>query len=250
MSLQRTTRLTSKDIRIEYIPCGLADAAHDEDIDFHADVTGGTFKIRVNGELTAAITYVDTDATFETNVQTALDNLPLTGITFNVTVTGDECNITVTENIFIRITIEDNQLTGNATADDDFTQTINTQGTTTYVISNEVTQFSYERSVDTVDMTAISEYTGTDVPVKSTMSFDMTVFDANEVFTGFIIEEGQNGLFTVYKEGKIVGNEVFAFVGLIESFGKDFPDHEKLEISLSGMRQGKMEIPFGSVYRG
>lgn len=258
MSIKLTNRLTSKDIRVEYIPCGLEPATHDEDLIFSNVVDGGTFKLRVNGELTEDITYDETtQGGTATAIQTALNALPNTGAS-EFTVTGTDTSggtadnsfaIVASEDGFWRIQFEDNQLTASGGGEITVDQVVNTQGTETFVISTEFTQFSYERTVDTVDVTAISEYEGTDIPVKSTMSYDATIYDANEDFTAFVLEEGQNGLFTVYKEGKLDGNEVFAFVGLIESLGVDYPDHEKIEISMSGMRQGKMITPFGSIYR-
>lgn len=250
MSLAVTNRLTSKDVRIEFTPCSLVAAAHDVDLLFHADVTGGTFKLRINGELTGAITFSDTDATLDTNIGNAITALSLTGITFTVSTTTDTTSLTVSQSKFIRIVLEDNQLTGNATADPDYSFTLNTQGSEVVVLSGELTQFSYEESTDTVDVTAISELEATEIAVKSSMSFDATIYDANEDFTLYMLKSGENGLYTVYKEGKVVGKEVFAFTGLAESVGKELPDHEKIEISLSGMRQGAMSIPFGSIYRG
>lgn len=258
MSLDLTNRLTSKDIRIEYIPEGLVPATHDEDLTFSTNIDGGTFKLRVNGELTADITFDESvQGTTETNIQNALDALPnlsagdivVTGSDTDTDSADDSFALAAAADGWYRIEFVDTGLTASGGGEILVQQEVNTQGTEVFVISTQVTQFSYERTVDTVDVTTISEFEGTDIPVKSTMSFDATIYDADEDFTRFVIEEGQSGLFTVYKTGKFDGHDVFAFVGLIENVGEDFPDHEKLEISLSGMRQGAMVIPFGSTYR-
>lgn len=259
MSLTQTTRLTSKDIRVEYTPCGTAPATHDEDLVFGTNITGGTFRLRFNGEQTANITFDETvQGTTATNMQSALNGLPnLNGGTFTVTGSDtdsdsedDTFRVQFSQDGWVRIQVENLSDLTVSSGEAEVLHDVTVQGTETFVVSNEFTQFAYERTVDTVDVTAISEYEGTDIPVKATMSFDATIYDANEAFTAYVLEEGQNGLFVVYKEGKLIGKEHFSFVGLIETLGTDFPDHEKIEISMSGMRQGDMIIPFGSIYRG
>lgn len=259
MSLAVTNRLTSKDVRIEFTPCALAPATHDEAFQFHLDIASGTFKLRVNGELTSAITFDETTpGDTATAIQAALDALAnlssseigVTGSDTNADTDHDSFRFLAAGNGFYRIVVEADALVGNTSTDANIVRTITVQGSETYVLSGELTQFSYEESTDTVDVTAISELEATEIAVKSSMSFDATIYDANEDFTLFALKSGENGLYTVYKEGKVLGKEVFAFTGLAESIGKELPDHEKIEISLSGMRQGAMSIPFGSIYRG
>jgi hypothetical protein len=71
-----TKRITSEKIYIEFLPASLAPATHIQQLFFDAAVDGGTFKLWVNGETTAAITMTGTAATDIASINSALDALP------------------------------------------------------------------------------------------------------------------------------------------------------------------------------
>lgn len=242
-------RKTSENIVVEWLPCGV-EQTHDEDFQFNANVTGGTFKLRVNGELTAAITFSTTPATLVSNMQSAIDALPnVSGgdlVVSGAAVTA--INIVSSANVYWHFLVEADALTGNTTDDPNVVQVLNQQGATTVVISTEITKFNYDESIQTVDMRAINEVEAKNKPVGSEMSFSMMIFDA--VQDWFLsMHEGQNGLITVYEHGKVVGRPYYAFNALISGFSKDYPDHEKLQVDISGERVGAMVVPFESIYR-
>ena len=251
MACPITTRLTGKDLVIQYLPCGVA-ATHVQQLRFHADLTGGTFKLRVDGELTAAITFAVLEATLITNVDAALDALPnLTAAEIALT-GGDTENMTLTAsgNGFYNILIEEiDSLVGNSTADPNLTTDITTQGSALVTISSEISQFSWEATVETTDVTAISEFERTEIPVAEAVSFDMSVYKAAQSWAQ-AVKQGLWGTFFVCPVGKVGGNEVFAFNGLIEKVSESYPDHEKVEKEISGMRNGAWVYEPGSVYRG
>jgi len=243
-----TTRITSKDILIQFLPCGAA-GTHVQHFYFHDDVTAGTFKLRVNGEETAAITFSDTAATLITNVNAALDAL-------NTLTAGDlvlsgsdvtDMTLTAAAGGWYTVLVSDDSLTGNTTADPNYTTAVTTQGSELITLSSDVSSFSFEETVETVDVTAISEYEATEIDVKSSMTFSMNIYKANQSWE-HVIFAGQSGILYVYPEGKFDGKQYFALNALIESVSEDYPDHEKVEKEISGMRQGAMVAPLRSLY--
>ncbi|KKK74645.1 hypothetical protein LCGC14_2881720, partial [marine sediment metagenome] len=61
---------------------------------------------------------------------------------------------------------------------------------------------------------------------------------------------GQWGYVYVYQQGKIVGKKHFVMQSLLEKISESFPDHDKVEKEISGMRQGDWIVPPNTVYRG
>lgn len=250
MACVSATRLTSKDLRVDFIP-NCTEATHDQSWFYdHKTTYSGTFKLLVNGKKTAAITMSATAATLKTNIEAALDALLGASTSFTATVTVgttlDQFKLVSDVQDYYKVSVTDWAVTDGTDPISAPTTTINTQGSVSFTLSDGISQFSYEVSVDTIDMTAISEYQATTVPSKETMTFDFTVYDANETWQRAVFA-GQQGKFLVYKEGKVAGKQMFSFVGLLTKAGVDFPDHEKVEISISGERQGAMIDDFGTI---
>lgn len=252
---QLTNRFTSKDIVIQWLPCSdtgdAVEAAHVQHLYFHADVAAGTFKLRVNGELTAAITYSDTIATLLTNINTALDALPNLA-DGDIVATGaavSDVTLTGAAPFYYEIYIEEDALTGNTSDDPNVQTRVTTQGCAVVTISSEISEFSFEGSVETVDVTAISEYARLEIPVAEAVSFDMSIFKTNSTWE-LSVKQGVSGFLYVYPKGKVVGNEVFAFRALIDKVSESYPDHDVVEKQVTGVRQGDWLIRPNSVYRG
>lgn len=241
-------RFTSKDVLIQFLPCGTVQA-HIQHLRFHADVTAGTFKLRVNGNLTAAITYSDTIATLLTNINAALDALPNLA-PGDIVATGaavSDVILTGAASGFYEILVEADTLTGNTTDEPNVTTDVSQQGAELFTLSAQISSFSFEVTVDTVEVTAISEYEATEIPVKESMTFDISLYDAVEDWL-YAVRAGYRGIFYVYPQGKLPGNRYFAFWGLIDSVSADFPDHDVVEKEISGVRQGAMVVPFDAIY--
>jgi hypothetical protein len=244
-------RITSKDIRIELVPTATGVAAtHIQTLVFDAGWTGGTFKLRVNGLLTAAITYLDTAATLVTNINTALDAILGAGVLVAsssvstlVTLTGAAGGLTR----FFVISFEGLALTPSGF---EVSTEVLTQGGELIVISAEASSFSEDNKIDTVDVTAISEYFENKIPVKESMSWEFSLFNAQQTWLYILRSKALQGVFTVYPTGKFVNHRVGSFVGLVEAYKEDFPDHEKVEVTFSGSRIGAMIIPWESIYVG
>ncbi len=248
-----TSRFTSKDIHIDWLPCSDTgdgtEQAHVQHLYFHDDVTAGTFKLRVNGNLTAAITYSSTIATFLASINSALDALPNLAVGDIVATGASDADITLTgaDPFYYEIYVEDDALTGNATSDPNVQTRVTTQGCVTVRISSEISEFSFEGSVETVDVTAISEYERLEIPVAEAVSFDMSIFKTNSNWE-LSVKQGVSGILTVYPKGKVVGNEVFAFRALIDKVSESYPDHDIVEKQVTGVRQGAWVIRPNSVY--
>lgn len=255
MTASVTARFTSKDIVIQYLPCGLA-ATHIQTLSIEASISGGTFKLRVNGELTATIAWHATDATVVANINTALDALPNLDasdiVASGATVEAMTLTASGAGNKWFTIEIVADALTGNTSADPNITTLITTQGSILFTVSSDISAFNWEATVETVDVTTISEYARTEIPVAEAVSFDMSIYKATDQTEDFkhSMYAGASGHLTVYPTGKTIGLDVFSFVGLFENYSEDYPDHEKVEISANGMRQGDWVIPPHSVYRG
>jgi hypothetical protein len=250
MGCVTVNRLTSKDLRVDFIPA-CAEGNHDQSwYVLHQTTYGGTFKISVNGRKTAAITYNATPATLKTNIESALDTLLGATVSFTATVTAgtslDTIQLVSDIHDFYKVSFTDWAVTDGTDAIAAPTTAITTQGSVQFTLSAAISQFSYEVSVDTIDVTAISEYQTVERPVKESMTFDFTAYDANETWQRAVYA-GQEGKLIVYKEGLVAGKEMFSFVALLNKAGTDFPDHEKIEISFSGVRVGAMIDDFGTI---
>lgn len=243
-----STRNTSKDIVIDFLPNCVA-ATHVQKLYFHADITGGTFRLRVNGYQTADITMSGTPATDVTSIQTALDaltNLDADEITVSGTAIT-EITLTGSEDKWYTILIENESLTGNTSADSNVTTEVTTQGSTTIRLSAELSAFDVAETADMVDVTGISEEAGTEIAVKRTASFNMTLFDAASTWANQIFAK-QVGRLYVYKLGKINGKPYQILDVILGEVSVDYPDHDLIEISVSGMRQGDWIVPPNSIY--
>lgn len=242
-------RFTSKDIVIQYLPCG-AVGDHVQTVAFATDISAGTYKIRVNGYLTAAITFSATIATHLTAINAALDALPNLAPGDIVASGASNAAITLTADPglgWFTIVFESIALTGNSTADPDITTVVTTQGSKLYTLSAQISKFSYEVTVDTVDVTAISENEATEIPVKESMTFDLSLFRATEDWN-IAVKPGNRGILYVYEQGKTAGQKYFAFWALFDKASISFPDHAVVEADMSGKRQGAMVVPFDSIY--
>lgn len=242
-----TNRITSKNIVVEFLPSeGDAAAIHVEVLAFATGISAGTYKLRVNGLLTAAITFSATIATHLTAINAALDTILGAGTIVATGASNAAITLTADATGWYTIKQEAVALTGNSTTNDDITQTITTQGTALYRLSAELSEFSYEEKSDTVDVTGISEDEATEIPVKNSMTFSFNFFEARQSWP--FLFSGQTGIYYVYDEGKVAGKKFCAFRGVLDGLNKSYPDHEKVEVQASGKRQGAMIVPFDSIY--
>jgi hypothetical protein len=243
-------RITSEDIVIEYLPCG-EENIHIQQLRFQTDVSAGTFKLWVNGEQTAAITYNATIATLLTSINSALDALPNLAAGEIVATGASDANITLTANAegWYTILVQEDLLTGNTSSDPSLTTDVTTQGSKVYRISGELSSFNYENSADLVSMTGMSEKYERQKAVLRKMTFAANVYKSEADWVHAIFETAQ-GIIYVYDTGKVPGRKYFGFWALFDKVSFDYPDHDKVEGELSGVRNGEMVVPFFTTYNG
>lgn len=243
-------RMTSESIYIEYLPFSCEEADHIQHLYFDSAVDGGTFKLAVNGNVTAAITFNATIATLLSNINAALDALPNLGAGDIVASGASSADVTLTattvaaQNKYFLIEIYDDSLTQTVPNSNPHLQTeVTTQGSGWVRLSDDVSAVDWELSVETVDTTAISEYNRTEVPVADSVSGTASFYknkstSSGEQFALFLTPEKAWGILRIYPEGKVLGKEVITLRALVENFSETYPDHEKVEQELSFMRQG------------
>lgn len=237
------TRITSAGTYAEFKHGkGEAEQPHIQHLYMHADIAGGTFRLRVNGELTDDITITGTEATDVASINTALDalsNLADGDIVCSGTALED-LTLTGAADGFYRIEIpEDHEaLTGNTSTAPNITTEVTQIGGTWIALSADMSEFSYEETSETTDVTGLSEVEQEVLVVKSNASFNLSLYEANQSWSS-VIYSGIEGRLRVFNEGKIVGKKYLEMKCLIETVTGNTPDHDVLEKEISGMRQGK-----------
>jgi len=246
-----TNRITSEKIRIDWLPQNCEPAIHVQVLAFEATVSAGTFTLRVNGEETAPITYSATTATLITSINSALDALVgLAGGEIEATGTVNSAiTLTASGNGFYRILVDGSSLTGNTTVFPNVTSEVTTWGSDWVILSAELSTFDWDETVNTVDVTAISEYERTEIPVSSEATVSATMYKTDSSWK-HTIYAGVWGLIRVFPQGAFVGQEYFVGRVLIDSVSETYPDHEVVENDISGKRQGAWIVPPKSYYAG
>lgn len=113
-------------------------------------------------------------------------------------------------------------------------------------LEGDFTEFSADRSLDTVDVTAGNETSRYHKGTVEGLEFSITIFDANQTYKDDILP-GVVGVLNVKPEGTGAGLPEFEMNALFTGYNESFPFDGALEIELSGMRLGDMVIEYGSV---
>jgi len=248
-------RITSKDLVINFQPAGYpfldsTGACPEYGAEqncvvtiVQTGVTANTWKLRVNGHQTAALAG-DIDSA---DLQTALEALPnveagdllVTGI---ATEAAGTHTITAAANLlndFILYEVQEEDVEGEAVV------SYVTFGSKQYDLTAEMSSFSYSGSMETVDATGINEESRTHLPTVTDMTWDAMLYEALQSWRHLLVE-GVPGWVTVYEAGVGSGKRYFAFQALLTEASEDMNQFEKIEISLSGRRQGDYIIRPGS----
>lgn len=233
-------RISTKDTYVTYEPCGDPAAQHTVLIRFQGTATpAGTFKLWVDGQITAAITYDALVATLVTNIQTALD--AIAPATFTVTAVGSLAEIEADAVGYHRIIAMKDTMNVKPIAQ------VTLQGTETFELAADLSALSFTIDVDVTDVTAMGEYARTSIPVAEMVDCELSLYAANKE-TDWVLYSGGSGVLTVWDEGQITDGLYQQFMFLITSIGKEYPDKEKIEYTISGERQGEWYVPPGTRY--
>ena len=240
--LQR--RLTSNNATIDFLPCKI-EQLHKEVLDFRS-ASGGTFRLRVNGEETADITFAAI-ATLITNINSALD--ALAGLTSGELVASGTSTraVTVTSsgNEWYRVELLNvASLTGGAGAYGYSEQV----GATTLRIQDVVMKMDISIDVKDTEAAAIDEFEDFPQPISSGMNFNLSMYFESESPVNLPLAlEGLTGRFTIYNDGDAPGKTHFTFDAMVNSINVDYPFRDKIEIKIGGKRQGIFVDPFGTI---
>lgn len=248
-------RKTSKDVAITFQPVihprSVYTAAcvypvlgtaqdHIVNVTVPASITAGSYYVRVNGYRSAAILFSSNAAAVETLVEA------ITGVgAGNLTVSGTLPDLVFTatgdlQDKFLHIEIEGGELTGGTV-----TLEVAQAGSEVILISSETSSFSYVTTSDTVDMTAINEEARIEMTTVSDGTFSLSVYEALQEWRHMIID-GMEGYLTVYETGIGTGKRYFVWDALFTETSVSLEQFEKIEIEISGRRNGLDIIPVGS----
>lgn len=109
----------------------------------------------------------------------------------------------------------------------------------------DFTEFSIDRSYDTVDVTAGNETARYHKATIENMEWSATLYDSNPAHKDDLLP-GTVGVLLVEPEGAGVGKEEYSFETLITSYNETYPFDGVCEIELSGVRLGAMTIEQGT----
>ena len=241
MSVSGDRRLATFESEAFFLPCGKAQA-HVVDLQF-TGVTGGNFRLRVNGKETANISWSGTIATLVSNITAALTNSQRGK--FNVAANSGLARITATANAFYRVEILDVNLTGTNKA---FKTIIITQGSKLNRLSADIMSMKFGRKVKTTETAGLSELEDYPEVVGSSGTFSLSMYGT--VTGDWIIPmstEGLSGIIYWFPRGHVVGRTYSAMRVVLDGFDEDLPFHEKVEVAITGTRQGKMIAPTNTV---
>lgn len=260
MSVGDVTRLTSANLVVQFKPAlypninarstlfASYDTAMNHIVVLNLNgATAGTFRLKVDGYETANITAGV--ALAAATVQSALEGLPNVA-TGDLAVTGSAggpFTITAAQallNKFLIIEIELDTMTGG-----DPYLTITQQGSDWYTISAEASSFSYTSTQETTDVTAIAEKERRHEPTVSDATFEISLYETLADYRS-ILKEGIQGYLRIYEDGVYDDAPYFAWEILLTDAEVSMEMFEKIEISLSGRRQGAPIARVGSRWNG
>lgn len=121
-----------------------------------------------------------------------------------------------------------------------------TGDTVVYTLTADFTSFSWNRTVDVVDVTAGNEPERYEKDTIEGLDFTLNLFDADPTYLTKI-KPRANGQLWIYKKGEGTGLPVQSFNALIKSMSEDMPFDGALEIEVTGSRRGAMILDIGSV---
>jgi len=131
--------------------------------------------------------------------------------------------------------------------DDPITLQLVEQGAGEIDLTADAMTFDFTIDVKDTEGAAMNEFEDYPFPISSGANFTISMYRVKSAEWELPMAiEGLTALMTIYPTGNYSGNEVFAFNAEMNSLGDNFPFRDKIEVKLSGKRQGKMVIPRGT----
>jgi hypothetical protein len=240
-------------VLVEYTPYGVAQG-HIHKVYFNSGLTGGTFRIRVNGRWTNNITFNTVVATLVTNMQTAIDAigtdiLAVGELTVSGTVVTEITISSGTKQRLYDIEVENVALLPNTIATP-FTHVATQRGAKTIVLSNYMTSFNFTIDEETVDVTALADKWMKSIHTVSKGSFSLSAMGTINPELDQIFQLGRTyGKYSIYTPDKVTGATFMEFYGMNTSFEKQFPQNDKVTIDVSGDMYGNFITPPATLYK-
>ena len=125
---------------------------------------------------------------------------------------------------------------------------IEQQGSSAVNLSADVMSMKFGTKVKTTETAGLSELEDYPVTVGTSGTFSLSMYGT--VVGDWIIPlstEGLEGTVYWFPRGYVVGRTYSAMNVVLDGFDEDLPFHEKVEISISGTRQGRMLAPKGTI---
>lgn len=235
MAAPTITRITSKNLVVELLPNHAA-GTHVQALTVPTDNSSGSFKVRVNGYISAAINFSGiSTGSIDTAIQATTEGA-------NLTAGGSAPNFTLTssDNVYYTFQIEDD--TGNGTA---ASTAVTTQGAGVLTLNTEANSFSYAETQESTDVSPINADSRIHLPTVKDATWEISLYEALQSYR-HIVKPGLEGELTVYEAGKGSGLRYFVWNVLILEASNTMNQFEKVELDVSGRRQGAEVVPVGS----
>jgi hypothetical protein len=254
MSCETNTPLASRNSYIEFTPCGDSAASTVVLLDFTQTGTSaisGSFRLWVNGKVTAPITYSATVATLATSVASALTAAIGSGI-FTAAADGTETTkvaITAAATGYhdIRAIIKSDAGVTTLT-NGTLSVRYRTRGTQTYIITPDLMNFSLSRESTLEDVSPLSATSTTQMLVGTEATFELGMYYRKANALPAIFTTGLEGTLGVWLDNKVVGSPYFIASIMITSLEIPVEMKGKIEVTMSGSVQGDFIVPVGSFY--
>lgn len=246
MAVTTPVRVVSKDVVIEFRPGEHkpgTNATHVQRLIFDTTVTSGTYRLWINGVSTGAITFTTGANTHRDAIDTAVEAVLGAASVVTAKISDYEFTITLAAaNVFVRFDIADDSLTGGKVV-----TRLTTAGGQTYVLEGSIKDVSIEETTDTTDTTPIGHYDSRDEATRRSATVSLNIYEATEAWT-YALFGGNRGLLTIWETGKVSGGKMVGMYVLLTDYSLTIPDHDKLEIALTGVKQGAYVYPIGTIY--
>jgi hypothetical protein len=259
-------RITSKDVRLYFTPYATAAQSLVFDLYIDPTVTSGNFYLRINGVQSSAISLSAFDGAADDDARAALIDTALTGIAIPL-VGNSGLYTTLTDDITV---VDHATKTGyytvtmaGALADKcvvaridpvsasydtaDYRLEVTTHGSERIRFDAEAMSVDFQQTTETTDATALSEFHDIVLAIRQNMSGSIGLYHAQQSFRFIFGSDVLEGRMELYGSGEGAGKEGLVVDALWEDYSETYPDHEKVEISVSWVRQGEPIMRIGDL---
>ena len=257
----RITTATNDFIRVEIVPVDLG-----KPTTYNLNINGtptGNFKMSVNGIETSNIS-LSGSAPTSSDVASALNGLSsVPGTEFIVTGSVDDgfvikgskairwvfgINHVSTATLSINGVYTDNGLLTSEITTSDADVIVPQQGSKRISLTADLMSMKFGQKIKTTETAGLGELEDYPIHVGSSGTFSLSMYGT--VVGKWLIPmstEGLSGTLYWYPQGKAIGKTYSAMRAILDGFDEDLPFHEKIEVTITGTRQGALVAPRGTL---